>query len=156
QKHLGDEESTRDQRSEAREGRLRLGDLLSSAKIVTQSDLDLAKQVAGINGKPIGELLVVFGLVTPTTLEIALELQDMTNNGTISARQAAHALSRVVNHGVNIDVALQDLQPTKRTEESQRALLKFLYQVGAIDASDVRVLPPAALLSIEALTKELV
>lgn len=89
--------------------KIRLGELFVLAGLLTKSDV-LAALEMGISCKrPIGEMLVGLGFVSRFMLDAGLNLQQMVDNGFVTASQAAQCLTYVYPGDKPISQALVDL-----------------------------------------------
>jgi hypothetical protein len=85
-----------------RDHSIRLGELLSQAGIVTESDNLYAVEMGLLSKQPLGQVLCEAGLVTPFIVEAALELQQMVTAGLLEARQACDVLKLILQTGVSV------------------------------------------------------
>lgn len=89
--------------------KIRLGELFVLAGLLTKADV-LAALEMGISCKrPIGEMLVGLGFVSRFMLDAGLNLQQMVDNGFVTAPQAAQCLTYVYPGDKPISQALVDL-----------------------------------------------
>ncbi len=112
----------------------RLGSLMLNGKILSKSELTAALDIAVVNQKMLGELLVEFAWITETTLEAALELQQALRGGQTDLENAAQILRSV--HLTNCN--LQEVM-NQRTPAYTRNLIfgKFLIISGFIDQNEM-------------------
>ncbi len=104
--------------------KVKLGELLVDAGIVTFGDLTEAIQVSRRLSVPIGRVLLVSGCVTEYLLEAALEAQPLVKDGTITRESAVEALRKAYLEGsarekpIDVDQISEDGQAlTKRLAE---------------------------------------
>ena len=76
------------------ETEIRIGDLLSTAGLLTDGDRLNALEVALTSEKKMGEILIELNMISKNTLENALKLQNLIRSGYISVQQAANFLKR--------------------------------------------------------------
>lgn len=86
--------------------KVKLGELLIDAGIITSGDLTEAIQVSRRLGVPIGQALLVSRCVTDSVLEAALEAQPLVKNGTISRAAAVDALRKTFEDGTPLRLVL--------------------------------------------------
>lgn len=118
---------------------IRLGELLVLAGLLTESDLMYVVEMGLVNQKPVGQVLMDFGLVTERLLNTALKLQAMVANGTIKPVEAARALTKVHHYGLSVAQAIQQGSSiTKSERRDAPSIDEFLRLVGTINSSDVQ------------------
>lgn len=86
--------------------RIKLGELLSLAGILSESQIDYAVELGLVNNLPVGKVLADLGLITDKTLEEALLLQVMVAEGSLSPQEAAYALIDMHYHGHSVPTAI--------------------------------------------------
>jgi signal transduction histidine kinase len=79
-------------RIEGSSGKIRLGELLIAASIVTEIDLVTAVERAIVEERPIGQVLLEAGLITEELLGFALDLQGKVNSRVITPNGAVRLL----------------------------------------------------------------
>lgn len=87
--------------------KIKLGELLIDAGIITSGDLTEAIQVSRRLGVPIGQALLVSRCVTDHVLEAALEAQPLVKDGTITRSAAVEALRKSYEAGVPLRDVLE-------------------------------------------------
>ncbi len=87
--------------------KIKLGELLIDAGIITSGDLTEAIQVSRRLGVPIGQALLVSRCVTDHVLEAALEAQPLVKDGTITRSAAVEALRKSFEAGVPLRDVLE-------------------------------------------------
>lgn len=87
--------------------KIKLGELLIDAGIITSGDLTEAIQVSRRLGVPIGQALLVSRCVTDNVLEAALEAQPLVKDGTITRVAAVDALRKSFEAGVPLRDVLE-------------------------------------------------
>ena len=104
--------------------KIKLGELLIDAGVITSGDLTEAIQVSRRLGVPIGQALLVSRCVTDNVLEASLEAQALIREGTVSREDAVDALrksaedGRVLRTFLNIGSSVEDnAQTSKRLAE---------------------------------------
>lgn len=126
---------------------IRVGDLLTSAGIVTEGDKITAVEVGLETNQLIGEVLVQSGMISNATLEESLKLQELVAQGDLTGVQAADILRTAHNKGLTIRDVLQDKLKQKEDVERANTVIDLLQRSG--------VVPPDELSKAHALTKQL-
>ncbi|MDZ4832372.1 MAG: hypothetical protein SGJ27_01090 [Candidatus Melainabacteria bacterium] len=98
--------------------KIKLGELLIDAGIITSGDLTEAIQVSRRLGVPIGQALLVSRCVTDNVLEAALEAQPLVKDGTITRQAAVDALRKSYEEGSPLRDFLEFHEGT--SEDSQQ------------------------------------
>ncbi len=83
-----------------------LGQLLVNSGVLTRKNVDDALEVSRINGKPLGEVLKIFALLTDGILDSALHLQSLMHTGSLKYAGATQALNQIHLSNVTIQEAL--------------------------------------------------
>lgn len=91
------------------ERKVRLGELLVDAHVVSSADLTEAIQVSKRLGIPIGRVLLESGCVGATVLEAALEGQPLVNKGEQSRDEIVKALKEVHATGNSLNKLMGDV-----------------------------------------------
>ncbi|MBX9666411.1 MAG: hypothetical protein K2X93_02285, partial [Candidatus Obscuribacterales bacterium] len=100
--------------------KVKLGELLVDAGIITSGDLTEAIQVSRRLGVPIGQVLLVSRCVTDNVLEAALEAQPLVKDGTLSRSSAIEALKKSHERDVplrnvlDLNIIQEDNQQTSK------------------------------------------
>lgn len=90
------------------ERKVKLGELLVDAHVVSSADLTEAIQVSKRLGIPIGRVLLESGCVGATVLEAALEGQPLVNRGEQSREEIVKALKEVHATGSSLNKLMGD------------------------------------------------
>ena len=88
------------------QNKVRLGELLVDSDVVSSADLTEAIQVSSRLNIPIGRVLLLSGLVSPVTLEAALEAQPLLNDEKESVDDVIQALKEVESTGKSLNKML--------------------------------------------------
>lgn len=115
---------------------IRLGELLSLAGLISESDLMYAVEIGLVNQKPIGKVLVELGFATEEVLDAAVALQVKVANGMLMPIEAAHKLSQFYHKGTPLTA--DDAPSTAPPEEPPLALDEFLKLAGLINDDDIQ------------------
>jgi len=92
---------------------IRLGELLLLSGMVPESDLVSAVEKGLSDEEPLGQVLIRVGLVDDIGLSQALTVQEMVNNGILSAHDATYVLERVKSQGVSVSKAIVEQEKDK-------------------------------------------
>lgn len=94
-------------------GRVKVGDLLAQAGIVSEADKATAVERGLSDGMPVGEVFVQSGMISPSVLDESLKLQEMVNNGQMSTLQAAAILNQANARNVPMEAVIQEKSNSK-------------------------------------------
>lgn len=83
-----------------------LGHLLVNSGVLTRKNVDDALEVSKVNGKPLGEVLKIFAMITDGVLDSALHLQSLIHQGNIKFAGASQALSKIYETNSPLQEAL--------------------------------------------------
>ncbi|MBX9692678.1 MAG: hypothetical protein K2Z81_09865 [Cyanobacteria bacterium] len=106
--------------------KVRLGELLVEAKVVTSADLMEAIQVSKKLNVPIGRVLLTSGGVRQDILEAALEAQPLINEGTLSKDKVVQTLNKAHEEGFKLAGLVDFDRQFKRIQASARKLADLL------------------------------
>lgn len=120
------------------EQRLRLGELLMMAGLLSESDLLNVIEVGLMKPKPIGDVLVAMGVLTPSLLCSAVELQGRVNQGKLDLRRAAAELQALAAGGSGGGDLGRSLELQEPDSASSLRLGDLLQLSGIIDVSDIQ------------------
>jgi Tfp pilus assembly protein PilF len=112
----------------------RLGELLTAAAIISETQLSNALEMSLTNRKPIGQALIEAQVINEHTLEIALQVQRMITEGKISLVEAREVLI-AIRDGRSIEDALLQFRGIPKTENkrAQLPLVVLLKMLGCVD-----------------------
>jgi hypothetical protein len=119
-----------------------LGSLLVHAGILEPQQLSELLEVAALNGKALGEVLVIFSLMSEPLLIKALELQKLLRMGRIRIRRAIKALHIAHQSNLSVSAALASITdaPGTGVDMSVALFLKrsglFQQYVNELDSID--------------------
>ncbi len=119
--------------------KIKLGELLIDAGIITSGDLTEAIQVSRRLGVPIGQALLVSRCVTDSVLEAALEAQPLVKDGTISRSAAVDALRKSVEAGSPLRdmLNLQDGAGNEDHHQTSKRLAELLLDSDIVNQDQV-------------------
>lgn len=97
------------------ETKLKVGELLSQAGLVSESDKVSAIEKGLVDNQPVGQVLVQSGMISPSALDESLKLQKLVNDGDLNTMQAAEILRQANSRGVPVEVVMTE--KTHKAEE---------------------------------------
>ncbi|MBX9694685.1 MAG: hypothetical protein K2Z81_20020, partial [Cyanobacteria bacterium] len=119
--------------------RIRLGDLLKEAEVITSAPILEAVARFEDQGLPLGKVLVVSGYMTEKQLKAALQLQYMVNDGLLAFDSAVEVLITTLKNGDDLKIAFQQLglhNPQQQGEEAESNKIgRILIDAEALDAT---------------------
>jgi len=123
----------------ARARELQLADLLIMTGIVDENNVESALEVARVNNQPLGQMMIMFALITPELLEAANTTCELINKGKVSPSQGSFALARMYATGAKLDETLSAVisQPDI-SKQYNLSLCDFLKFIGSITETDVQ------------------
>jgi hypothetical protein len=110
---------------------VRLGELLTAAGIISESDASNAVENALLNGCTIGQVLLESQLLTALVLDSALKAQGLIDEGRLGKQQAAELLRQVLEKQISLDDFLSEISYMKQR------VLEILIDSGLISDRDV-------------------
>lgn len=116
---------------------VRLGELLILAGQVQEIDLLSSVEQGLIDGQPIGQILVHSNLITETTLDQALTLQQMVTKRSLDPLQAAEILRKIRTTGISLSQALANSTPQLSQHSQSVELPEFLRLTGLLGQKDL-------------------
>jgi hypothetical protein len=116
---------------------IRVGDLLTSAGIVTEGDKISAIEVGLVEHKPVGQVLVQSGTITHSQLQESLRLQEMVAAGNLTGLQAADILRMANSRGVPIDVVLGERNQREDDVVRANAALDLIQIAGILSKEEM-------------------
>lgn len=129
-------EQSAEQRGFSKNGsnkRVRLGELLMLAGVLTEGDMLNVLEIGLTATKSLGDTLIERGLIAKPVLDLALKMQDMISDGSIEIRAAAAALQELASTGKAPDPA-----KLAAADEGEVRLGDLLQQTGLVDDEDIR------------------
>jgi hypothetical protein len=99
---------------------IRLGELLLLSGMVPEAELISAVEKGLSDEEPLGQVLIRVGLVDEVGLSQALTVQEMVNNGILSAHDATYVLERVKSQGVSVSKAIVEQEKDKVKNQSNK------------------------------------
>lgn len=117
---------------------IRLGELLSLAGLISESQLLNAVELGLISQKPLGQVLIETNLVSEEILKTALQLQDLVMKGTLRPLQASQVLVHVRETGRSIPEAVAMIERGVSSETNDITLKDFLMTVKTVTNDDIQ------------------
>lgn len=117
---------------------IRLGELLSLAGLISESQLLNAVELGLISQKPLGQVLIELNLVSEEILKTALQLQDLVMKGTLRPLQASQVLVQVRETGRSIPEAVAMIERGLTSETIDITLKDFLMTVKTVTTDDIQ------------------
>ena len=115
----------------------RLGELLTVAEIINDTQLANALEISLARKQPVGAVLTESGLVKREILESALVVQKMIGEGTVKVAEAKSILL-AVSHGQRLEEALRRFEQLKlEVKTGVPPLVTMLKLFGCVDDVDV-------------------
>ncbi len=106
--------------------RIKVGDLLCQAGLITESDKVSAIERGLVDNVPIGQVLVQSGMVSPSALEETLKLQRLVNDGDLSSLQAAEILRQANSRGVPVEVVMDEKNARAQEIEEVNSIIDVI------------------------------
>lgn len=86
---------------------IKIGELLATAQVVSESDLNEQLGYAHSLGMPVGQVLVASGFLTKDEMLSAIQAQSLYLSGKITQDAAIQIVKEIVDEGVSLPSALQ-------------------------------------------------
>lgn len=116
---------------------IRLGELLSLAGLISESQLLNAVELGLISQKPLGQVLIETNLVSEEILKVALQLQDLVMKGTLRPLQASQVLVQVKETGKSIPEAVALIERGAASDTIDITLKDFLMTSKTVTTDDI-------------------
>ncbi|MGD9683144.1 MAG: hypothetical protein AB7W16_18295 [Candidatus Obscuribacterales bacterium] len=117
--------------------RIRVGELLSQAGLVTESDKVSAIERGLVENQPVGQVLVQQGMISPTALDESLKLQNLVNEGKINTLQAAEILRQANNRGVPVEVVMNEKSARQEEVGSINRIMWLIRQAEILNQEEL-------------------
>lgn len=114
--------------------KIRLAELLVLSKIISETDMADATEIAFTMRSTLGEILIEMGILTQETLNLAFELQRSINEATLDAAAAAETLHYVATAS---DTATPALAPGPYLAQDNIRLGELLRIAGLVENKDI-------------------
>lgn len=93
----------------ASQSHVRIGELLSAAGLLSESDAMIAVENGLLNQKSIGEVLLKARMITPTVLDACVKLQKLIVEGQMGRAQAGELLRTVADKNMGLEDVLNEM-----------------------------------------------
>ena len=100
---------------------VRVGELLVAARMVSEEDLVSAVESSLDKGEVLGEVLVHRGLISPDSLERALEAQRLVTKNILEPRKAGDVLRKADYERMSVKTAMERSGPAQLLSEAYHA-----------------------------------
>lgn len=119
---------------------VKLGELLTMAEIISETDVLAAIELGLFKNKPVGQVLVEHKLIHESLIRPALQLQKMVVAKELRPTQAAEVLMHVHKHGVTVEQATKELGLDSNTLDGWKEALALLKTSGLLSDMHHRLL----------------
>jgi hypothetical protein len=116
---------------------VRIGDLLTSAGLVTEGDKMSAIEQGLVSKQPLGQVLLRQGLLSQALLNDTLKVQQLVNSDKISSQQGTELLRDSHARGLAVEVIMTEWQNKEREVERAFKSIAFLEKAGIISEAEV-------------------
>lgn len=117
---------------------VKVGDLLTKAGLVSESDKVSAIEKGLVENIPVGQVLVQLGMVSPTVLDEALKLQRQVNEGQLSILQAAEILRQANLRGVPVEVVMNEKSSKTQEADNLNRLMGLIKKADLIGPTEMQ------------------
>ncbi|HEY9787560.1 MAG TPA: hypothetical protein V6D17_19385 [Candidatus Obscuribacterales bacterium] len=125
-----------------------LYELLMCTGIVDPESMSSALRVAKVNQCSLGDMLLVFAVVSPDLLSAANSICEEIKDGTLSWECGARAINLIHTTGAGLSEAMSIAMSIPVNENAKRLQLStadFLRKIGCLDEGDVKLLAEVAM-----------
>lgn len=105
--------------------KIRLGELMKRAGLMSEADVLNAVEFGLSEGAPIGQVIVAQGYAAEYLVDAALELQDLVEKNVVEVDAAIDILHKVYSEGRQVSDFLSDLTIPPQTSEFEKVSLSF-------------------------------
>lgn len=119
---------------------IRLGELFVLSEILSEDDVMNCLQQSLLKEQPLGKALVQHGLVSAQLLEVALKLQEMVANETLSDVEASECLAKFHNTGRSLEEILSLIEVSQEEFKAKLRLHEILRIAGVVQQKDIEQL----------------
>lgn len=116
--------------------KVKLGELLKLAGIVTEAQVEHAIEIGLVNNTPVGKVLIDLGLISETTLENALILQVIVAESNLTIKEAAFALIDIHYHGASVAKAISECT-NKQKRIDKPNFKQFIATTGILEVREI-------------------
>ena len=123
---------------QVQEGKLKVGELLSKAGLVTESDKVSAIEKGLTEKQPVGQVMVQSGMISPSALDESLKLQQLVNEGSLNTLQAAEILRQANNRGVSVEVIMNEKNNRSDEVDQINKMMLLIRKARLLDDNTLR------------------
>lgn len=116
--------------------KIKLGDILLMAGLLTEQDLLNALESCLVTDKPMGQVLIQKGLLTQDAINTALEIQELVSSAKVPPYSAGELLKQVVLQKKSLSEALAAIEPGADSSRAPR-LGDLLKRAGLVTDDDI-------------------
>jgi len=117
---------------------IKVGDLLSSAGLVTEQDKIAAVELGLAKDQQVGQILIEQGAISLTVLDEGLLLQKMVQTEQITPQQATAILRDAHARGIKVEDVLSELYEQYEEEERLNKSFVLLVEAGLLSEDDLK------------------
>jgi len=118
--------------------KIKLGEMLVLARLLTPTEVMSAVDMAQANDKMIGEVLIEMGWLSEDLLTATLKLQEMIWKSQLSAAKAADLLSVIHKTNVSLEQAVKDTNSLPNEVQRNLQFLDFLRLSGYLSRESTK------------------
>lgn len=119
-------------------GDVKLGELLTMAELISETDVLAAIELGLFKNKPVGQVLVEHKLIHESLIRPALQLQKMVHANELRSTQAAEVLMFVHKNQVTIEQAVKEMGLESLTLDGWNDALSLLRTSGLLGDHNYR------------------
>ncbi len=116
---------------------LKIGELFTQSRIITEQQLLDALHRSLAKGKFVGEILVELGFIDKTVVAASIELQEMLDNGTFRGGWAAEAILLVRTKQQPLPKVVAEIGAFKSRQNQAVALIELLTLAGVLQVTRI-------------------
>lgn len=116
--------------------KIKLGDILLMAGLLTEQDLLNALESCLVTDKPMGQVLIQKGLLTREAIDTALQIQELVSSNKVPPYSAGELLKQVVHNKKQLSDAIAELEPLAEATHSMK-LGDLLKRAGLVTDDDI-------------------
>lgn len=117
---------------------IKVGDLLTKAGLLSESDKVSAIERGLVENVPVGQIFVQLGLISPSVLEEALKLQRSVSEGQTTVLQAAEILRQANARGVPVDVITNERNHKTQEADQINGLMVLIKKAELIAPTEMQ------------------
>ncbi len=117
---------------------IKVGDLLTKAGLLSESDKVSAIERGLVENVPVGQIFVQLGLISPSMLEETLKLQRLISEGQLSVLQAAEILRQANARGVPVEVITNERNHKTQEAEQINNLMTLIKKAELIAPTEMQ------------------